>query len=181
MDLKGVIAGVDRAEQGVNRFNEAQNTIDLRSDDVCHEGLVTNRSSRDHHAASHHPLPGSRPNVGAHLHRRWLVAKFSRGRPDLRLDVLEHQVELTLHVHLQVRQSLPYMGRLTTQGQVVTCRPGASPPYRQRPVGPLEATQRRNVEARRSLPRALLSALYATVFEEFQLATREEVDARPGA
>ena len=161
----------------MNWFNYAAHSIDLRSDDVCLKGIVSNRSPGDHHAASYHPRPVPRTGVLTNHHALRHVPKLPSGGEGLRLGVLQLQEQIARHVSLQVCEGRPHGLRVPAQCEVIRRGSSAAAVFRQSLVRALEVGERGAVEASPSFPAALRCSLHTTVVKWHKFATRKVVDA----
>ena len=169
MNMESVVAGVDRAKQGVNWINKAYHTINLQLDEIHVEVRVSHWGARDDKTAPHHAGPTSgRANVTAFLHTLRNIAHRSGRGLVLSLSLLEVKTELLFGVALENREDLPDNGGRATQRQIVTSGSCASTSWCEGRVRCIEQALRRLVEPRGGLKSPLLAALHTVVFRTDQ-------------
>ena len=162
--MESVVAGVDRAKQGVNWINKAYHTINLRLDEILAEVSVSHDKTAPHHAGR----ISDRANVTAFLHTWRNIARRSGRGVVLSLSLLEVKTELLFGVTLENSEDLPDNVGRATQRQIVTSGSCASTSWCEGRVCCIEQALRRLVEPRGGLKSPLLAALHTFVFRTDQ-------------
>ena len=163
VNVESVVAGVDRAKQGMNWVNKAYHTINLRLDEVQVEVSVSHWGARDDETAPHHAGPTSgRANVTSFLHTWRNITRRSGRGVVLSLSLLEIKAELRLGVALENSENLPDDAGWATQRQIVASGSCASTGWREGRVRCIEQALRRLVEPRGGLKGPLLAALHTS-------------------